>query len=153
MTYDVDPITDTEYNSVESINLKNNPQSYEGEKISSGGLVVAIDRDTIAVMIVLTTDAEIDLRIPTNSETIKENLDDIYVGGYVVFRGVSKLDTLGYIEVEDVHIHTKQGRFIVYGFSGPAFFVFVWFFFRIYRFDMKTLQFVPKKKKEGNKDA
>ena len=149
----IDPITNTEYSSVEMINLKTDPNRYEEKKISSGEKILEIDRDSMIDTIIITIKYDIKLRIQLNLGDIESMLEGMIIGGYIVFRGISKLASTGYVEVDEIYVHTTEGRYLVYGLSGPAFFIFVWIFFRVYRFYWKNLRFVSKENEEEIKNA
>ncbi len=129
-----DPFQLTQYTQINPNRIRENPAHYEGMQVSLSVWVNSTqDYDTEHVLV--NTVEDIPLLYPTD-------LDSVDQGDRLLLRGVSRVESLGYIEVVDAYILDTTSSPIR---SIPGIILFVMFLFYVYRLDVRRLVFLPRR--------
>ena len=126
---------ETTYLRVEAHVLSANPSQFEGRRVSLG---VTISRSPDPVSVNTTYDVEEGFSIECS-----EALGHLRVGDVVALRGVCRLETLGVIIVEELHVSDELNPLLR---SALGLVLFVVMLFSLFRFDLKRIAFIPRRK-------
>jgi hypothetical protein len=120
---------------VQTSNLINSPNSYEGKEITFNERVKSIVFNVTSSYYILETYHGLILRITSIHGLDKEVLTN--------FRGKSLLISLGFINVYDFQVKNNNSIIL----SIPGIIAFIIMFLRIFRIDMKNLTFSQRRDK------
>ena len=126
---------ETAYTRVEARVLSANPSQFEGRRVSLG---VTISRSPDPVSGNTTYNVEEGFSIECS-----EALGHLRVGDAVALRGVCRLETLGVIIVEELHVSDELNPLLR---SALGLVLFVVMLFSLFRFDLKRIAFIPRRK-------
>ncbi|MBD3159512.1 MAG: hypothetical protein GF309_12030 [Candidatus Lokiarchaeota archaeon] len=132
-------INTTEYHAVDSTQLLTNPGDYEDRKISISVTIADVDDQTNPEGQLLETTKGLHV-------FLSSSLGEVAVGDHISLRGISRLSSVGYIEVTELYIHDYPidgvSRSLLH--SIPGIIMFVALFFAIFTFDRDRFAFVSR---------
>ena len=123
-----------EYQRIDPEDLTENPISYEGERISTYGIITSVNNTLPNSHYYAETEWGLILLIPSSDQQVQ-------VGDRVNIRGISLLVSSGYFEVTEMHIADQLGPLLK---SVPGIIGFVILFFVFFKLDLHGLAFIPR---------
>ena len=124
-----------EYRPVSAERLLENPEDFEGVKVSFEVIVLEVTDNITESKYLVKTEENVDLEI-------QYSLGPVHVGDDVLLRGISYLHAEGYIEVTELYVTDPVGPVIK---SIPGIVSLVILFFLVFSFDYQKLAFIPRR--------
>jgi hypothetical protein len=123
-----------DYQIVNSDDLVENPSGFEGKLISIGVSISTISSSNSTIEYYAITSKNITLLVPFSLSLLQE-------GDRANIRGISLLQSQGYIEVHDLHVADSVGPILR---SIPGIIGLVVLLFMIFRLNLRKLAFEPR---------